>query len=105
MIISKQNWKLLQDAHEQIALKWNALQQLRQKPTERKAVVSAEMQYLQALQTLNSLIQASITPQTPLIKIKKTRFKTSPLTSTEYTFMNCKIILFPILIFAIRHLL
>ena len=62
MIISKQNWGLLQDAHEQIEIKWKALQQLQQKTVERKAVVSAEMQYLQALQTLNSLIQASITP-------------------------------------------
>ena len=60
MIISKQNWGLLQEAHEQIDVEWKALQQLRQKSEERKTVVSAEMQYLQALQTLNSL--ASITP-------------------------------------------
>ena len=60
MIISKHHWKHIQDANQNLAAKWEALQKLRSESTQRKAILTAEMQYLQALQSLNTLIQTSV---------------------------------------------
>ena len=63
MIISKQKWKPIQDANQNLAAKWTALQKLRSESNHRKAILTAEMRYLQALQGLNTLIQTFIRPQ------------------------------------------
>ena len=61
MIISKKDWETLEKMNQTLIQKWEALQHTHQHGNE-KEVLAAEMQYLCALQNVNSIVEIAINP-------------------------------------------
>ena len=61
MIITKKDWETLEKMNQTLIQKWEALTYAR-KQGNTKEIIAAEMQYLSALQNLNSIVEIAINP-------------------------------------------
>ena len=60
-IIFESNWQTITEKNQLLIQKWEALQHARQHGNA-KETLSAEMQYLSALQNLNTIVQIAVSP-------------------------------------------
>ena len=60
-IISHKHWESLEKMNQVLIEKWEALQHARKKGKGKK-IIEAERQYLSALQNLNSIVEAAVSP-------------------------------------------
>ena len=60
-IISENSWQTITETNQTLIQKWEALQHARQHGNA-KETLSAEMQYLSALQNLNTIVQIAVSP-------------------------------------------
>ena len=58
-IIAENSWQTIADTHQTLIQKWEALQHARQHGNA-KETLSAEMQYLSALQNLNTVVEGAL---------------------------------------------
>ena len=60
-IIFEHSWQTITEKNQLLIQKWEALQHARQRGNA-KETLSAEMQYLSALQNLNTSVQIAVSP-------------------------------------------
>ena len=60
-IIFQNSWQTITEKNQLLIQKWEALQHARQRGNA-KETLSAEMQYLSALQNLNTIVQIAVSP-------------------------------------------
>lgn len=58
-IISNKDWEMVTDKNRTLIEKWQALQYAHQHGSE-KEILTAEMQYLSALQNLNAVVEVAL---------------------------------------------
>lgn len=60
-ILSDQDWHELEEKNRSLGARWIDLQRARQRGNT-KEILKAEMQYLSALQNLNSIVEIAVNP-------------------------------------------